>query len=110
MRITSSGGFMIRAPFNDGWEFRSRVSPFAELGGAAAPYQPVPLPHDAMIGQRRLAAEGGACAYFPGAAFEYRKAFAVPEEYRGKRILVEFEGVYRDAMVYVNGDYAGQRP
>jgi len=36
---------MIRAPFNDGWEFRSRVSPFAELGGAAAPYQPVPLPH-----------------------------------------------------------------
>ena len=101
---------MIRAPFNDGWEFRSRVSPFAELGGAAAPYQPVPLPHDAMIGQRRAAAEGGACAYFPGGAFEYRKAFAVPEEYGGKRILVEFEGVYRDAMVYVNGDYAGQRP
>ena len=101
---------MIRVSFNDGWEFRPRVSPFAELGGAAAPYQPVPLPHDAMIGQPRAAAEGGASAYFPGGAFEYRKAFAVPEEYRGKRILVEFEGVYRDAMVYVNADYAGQRP
>jgi beta-galactosidase len=107
---------MIRLPFNDGWEFRPRVSPFAEMGGATTPYQPVTLPHDAMIVQRRSAPpggatrDGGAVAYFPGGAFEYRKVFAVPEEYRGKRILIEFEGVYRDAMVYVNGDYAGQRP
>ena len=103
---------MIRVSFNDGWEFRPRVSPFAELGGAVAPYQPVTLPHDAMIGQPRDEAirDGGAGAYFPGGAFEYRKTFAVPEEHRGRRLLVEFEGVYRDAMVYVNGDYAGQRP
>jgi len=107
---------MIRVPFNDGWEFRPRVNPFAELGGASVPYQPVTVPHDAMIGQQRVAPDGeatrdgGAAAYFPGGAFEYRKTFAVPEEHRGRRILVEFEGVYRDAMVYVNGDYAGQRP
>src|SRR3984957_7709977 len=107
---------MIRVPFNDDWEFRPRVSPFAELGGAAASSQRVTLPHDAMIGQQRAAPdgeatrEGGAVAYFPGGAFEYRKTFAVPEEHRGRRVLVEFEGVYRDAMVYVNGDYAGQRP
>ena len=107
---------MIRVPFNDGWEFRPRVNPFAELGGASAPYQPVTVPHDAMIGQQRVAPdgqatrEGGAAAYFPGGAFEYRKTFAVPEEHRGRRVLIEFEGVYRDAMVYVNGDYAGQRP
>jgi beta-galactosidase len=107
---------MIRVSFNDGWEFRSKVSPFAELGGASVPYRQVTLPHDAMIGQQRVApdgqaaAEGGAGAYFPGGAFEYRKSFSVPEEDRGKRILLEFEGVYRDAMVYVNGDYAGQRP
>ena len=74
------------------------------------------LPHDAMIGQERVAPDsetlmgGGAGAYFPGGAFEYRKIFSVPEEHRGRRILLEFEGVYRDAMVYINGDYAGQRP
>jgi beta-galactosidase len=119
---------MIRVSFNDGWEFRSKVSPFAELGGASVPYRRVTLPHDAMIGQERVApdgqvtsggqaaiegqasGEGGACAYFPGGAFEYRKTFSVPEEHRGRRILLEFEGVYRDAMVYINGDYAGQRP
>ena len=107
---------MFRVSFNDGWEFRPKVSPFAELGGASVPYRPVTLPHDAMIGQERVAPDGGtmmdggAGAYFPGGAFEYRKAFSVPEEYRGRRVLLEFEGVYRDAMVYVNGDYAGQRP
>jgi beta-galactosidase len=107
---------MIRESFNDGWEFRSRVSPFAELGGASVPYRRVALPHDAMIGQERAApdgravGDGGASGYFPGGAFEYRKTFPAPEEYRGRRVLVEFEGVYRDAMVYVNGDYAGQRP
>jgi beta-galactosidase len=107
---------MIRVPFNDGWEFRPRVNPFAELGGASAPYQPATVPHDAVIGQQRVAAdglamrEGGGAAYFPGGTFEYRKSFAVPEEHRGRRVFVEFEGVYRDAMVYVNGDYAGQRP
>jgi beta-galactosidase len=110
---------MIRVSFNEGWEFRPKVSPFSELGGAAAPYQPVTLPHDALIGQQRVAPDGqaqpaggagGAGGYFPGGAFEYRKTFSVPEEYRGSRILLEFEGVYRDAMVYINGDYAGQRP
>src|ERR1700722_12004517 len=107
---------MIRESFNEGWEFRPKVSPFSELSGAAAPYQPVTLPHDALIGQDRVPPDGhaqldgGAGAYFPGGAFEYRKTFSVPEEHRGRRILLEFEGVYRDAMVYINGDYAGQRP
>ena len=67
---------MIRLSFNDGWEFRPRVSPFAELGGTSVPYQPVTVPHDALIGQQRVAPdgpatrEGGATAYFPGGAFE----------------------------------------
>ncbi|MFF6806950.1 glycoside hydrolase family 2 TIM barrel-domain containing protein [Streptomyces sp. NPDC012616] len=107
---------MIRVSFNDGWQARPKVNPFAELSGPAAPFEDVTIPHDAMIGQSRVAPdgevtrEGGAGAYFPGGVFEYRKAFFIPEECRGKRILIEFEGVYRDATVHINGDYAGQRP
>ncbi|SEQ01236.1 beta-galactosidase [Streptomyces sp. yr375] len=107
---------MIGTSFNEGWQTRPKVNPFAELSGQSVPFQPVTLPHDAMIGQQRSAPnaqvsmEGGAGAYFPGGVFEYRKVFAVPEEYRGKRIFVEFEGVYRDATVFINGSYAGQRP
>ncbi|MER6563732.1 sugar-binding domain-containing protein, partial [Streptomyces sp. NPDC001027] len=107
---------MMRTSFNDGWQVRPKVNPFAELSGHVVPYRPVTLPHDAMIEQQRAAPagdvtmEGAAGAYFPGGVFEYRKTFSVPEECRGKRIFVEFEGVYRDAAVYINGDYAGQRP
>jgi len=107
---------MIRTSFNDDWQARPKVNPFAELAGAVTAFQPVTLPHDAMIGQDRAAPdgaapmEGGAGAYFPGGVFEYRKIFPVPEDLRGKRIVLEFEGVYRDATVYLNGDYAGQRP
>jgi beta-galactosidase len=34
----------------------------------------------------------------------------VPEDYRSKRITFQFEGVYRDAMVFINGEFAAQRP
>ncbi|ROO87328.1 beta-galactosidase [Actinocorallia herbida] len=107
---------MIRISFNDGWETRPKVNPFAELSGTSVEFRPVTLPHDAMIGQDRVDPQGaatmenGAGAYFPGGTFEYRKTFSVPEEHRGKRIFLEFEGVYRDATVHINGDYAGQRP
>jgi len=107
---------MIRTSFNDDWQVRPKVNPFAELSGHGVPFRPVTLPHDVLIEQHRAAPdgevtmEGAAGAYFPGGVFEYRKTFFVPEEYRGKRIFVEFEGVYRDATVHINGDYAGQRP
>ena len=35
----------------------------------------------------------------------YRKTFAIEPEWRGKRLFVEFEGVFRDAAVWVNGTY-----
>ncbi|GAA1748928.1 glycoside hydrolase family 2 TIM barrel-domain containing protein [Nonomuraea bangladeshensis] len=102
---------MIRTSFNEGWQVRPKVNPFAELAGVVVPYQDVTLPHDAMITQTRVPSEDGAAgAYFPGGVYEYRKTFFVPEEHRGKRIAIEFEGVYRDATVHINGDYAGQRP
>ncbi|QFG22228.1 glycoside hydrolase family 2 TIM barrel-domain containing protein [Actinomadura sp. WMMB 499] len=107
---------MIRTPFNDGWQVRTKVNPFTELMGDPAPFRPVTLPHDAMIEQDRRVPDGEATmeaaagAHFPGGVFEYRKIFFVPREHQGRRVFLEFEGVYRDATVYVNGNYAGQRP
>lgn len=110
---------MIRTRFNDGWEFRAKVNPFAELDGTGTPYRPVTLPHDAVRDLDRVpggaggaggATDGAAQAYFPGGVFQYRKSFLAGADLADKRVLVEFEGVYRSAMVYVNGEYAGQRP
>jgi hypothetical protein len=37
----------------------------------------------------------------------YRKYFDVPVDWKNKRIFVEFEGAFRDAQIYVNGQQVG---
>ncbi|WP_394551956.1 glycoside hydrolase family 2 TIM barrel-domain containing protein [Agromyces sp. MMS24-JH15] len=100
-----------RVDFNTGWRHRMKVTAFQELGGAgASDWTEVQLPHDALIGTARTAdaPRGDTTAYYAGGSFEYRKTFTVPAEARGSRMLLEFDGVYRDAMVFVNGALAGQ--
>ena len=48
--------------------------------------------------------------YYPGGVFEYAKTFDVPEEWRERTVVLEFEGVYRDAVVFVNGDFVVHEP
>ncbi|GGK75633.1 glycoside hydrolase family 2 TIM barrel-domain containing protein [Streptomyces flaveus] len=103
---------MTRTSFNRGWRVRPKVSPFAQLQAGAGNATSVTLPHDAVAALPRNAdaPSGGRTGYFPGGTFEYLKDFEVPDRWRGKRVTLEFQGVYRDAMVYVNGTFAAQRP
>ena len=57
---------------------------------------PVTLPHDAQITEKRSAdASNGGHGYYPGGVYTYEKKFSVPAEWKGKTVLVEFEGVYK---------------
>jgi beta-galactosidase len=38
----------------------------------------------------------------------YRKTFSIPQSDLGRRISIDFDGVYRNAVVWVNGFYLGQ--
>src|SRR5215470_11242516 len=38
----------------------------------------------------------------------YRRSFDIPESDRGRRILIEFDGGFRDALVFVNGYFIGR--
>ena len=40
----------------------------------------------------------------------YRKTFTVPTADLGRRIAVEFDGVFRDSVVWINGFYLGRQP
>jgi beta-galactosidase len=40
----------------------------------------------------------------------YRRKFFIPETDLGRRISAEFEGVFRDSQVFVNGFYFGREP
>lgn len=85
------GTFMKKSSFNDRWLFNGT---------------PVTLPHDAMIHEaRRADAEcGSAGAFFPGGSYVYEKTFSRPE---AQHVIFEFEGVYKNARVFINGREAG---
>ena len=65
---------------------------------------PVTLPHDAQITEKRGADVGGSGhGYFPGGVYTYEKTFTAPAEWADKTILLEFEGVCKNATVSLNG-------
>jgi len=102
---------LTRTSFNAGWRVKPKVAGFFDIVGARDAGTAVTLPHDAMISLHRSAtqSEGPSTGYFPGGAVEYAKTLDVPQDWRDMRVSVEFQGVYRDAIVFVNDAYAGQR-
>ncbi|MDR3145257.1 MAG: DUF4982 domain-containing protein [Treponema sp.] len=98
---------MKRELFNSDWMI-SQKNTVTKAGGEEA----VTLPHDAMIGQTRGkdAAGGRDKGFFPYVQCEYRKTFTVDAESRDKRLFLEFEGVYMNAGVFINGELAGRHP
>ena len=102
---------MIREPFLDGWTAGPKLGAFEAPTPESAP-RPVRLPHDALRDLPRSADsdQGVHTGYVPGGVFEYARTLDVPEAWRDKTVRLEFEGVYRDAVVFVNGDAVVHEP
>ncbi len=58
-----------------------------------------------MLGSTRSASSptNGAQAYFSGGEYKYEKTFELPKKWERKNIKLHFEGVYKNAKVFVNG-------
>lgn len=108
------GNSMQKSKFNEKWQFINGKgdSLVATFQGKAAEDVYVNLPHDAMIHEERNPEEpaGSQSGFYPGGVYHYKKTFHAPEEWKEKTVIFEFEGVYANAMVYINGDYAGGHP
>ncbi len=94
---------MIATLFNDSWSYR-------RIGEDE--YISVTLPHDAMLCEPRTDTALGEhnIGWFESYDYEYVKKFDVPKEWEDKSVYIEFEGVYKCAEVYVNGEKAAFRP
>ena len=97
--------------FDRDWKYCSgRYSSFAPFNPSNIPsddWKAVDLPHDAAIGLERSAdyPTGFAEAYTQPNMFYYKKTFDCPREWSGKTVLAEFEGVYMNAEVMLNGNH-----
>ncbi|MDW4904986.1 glycoside hydrolase family 2 TIM barrel-domain containing protein [Streptomyces sp. ADMS] len=110
-------------PLRDGWRFA-----LADPGGITDPtgayvnapdpayddsaWRTVAVPHDWSIELTPTTDHGttSGTGFFPGGLGWYRLAFTLPPALAGKRISVEFDGVYMDSYVYCNGTEAGRHP
>ncbi|MDD3796803.1 MAG: glycoside hydrolase family 2 TIM barrel-domain containing protein [Lachnospiraceae bacterium] len=66
----------------------------------------VTLPHDAMLlDERKENSPGGVNnGWIDAHDYTYEKTFSVPEEEKGQKIILEFEGVYHRASIYLNDE------
>lgn len=99
--------------FNFDWKFKLGDNP--QWSGNLVDcrdWRSLHLPHDWSI-EGEFSADnpstpgGGA---LPGGIGWYRKSFATPDGVPGKRVYVEFDGVFMNSTVWVNGEEMGTRP
>jgi beta-galactosidase len=102
-----------RADFTKGWAFHLGDQPGAqETGFDDANWRKLNLPHDWSIegsfSESHPAGTGGGA--LPGGIGWYRKTFTLDEADEGKIFYIDFDGVYRNSEVWINGQQLGKRP
>lgn len=77
-----------------------------------ASWRTLDLPHDWSIEGEfdQKAPTGGGGGYLPTGIGWYRKVFKLPAEAKGKQVSIQFDGVYQNSEVWMNGHYLGKRP
>ncbi len=98
--------------FNFDWKFHlGDVKNGQEVNFTDTDWDSIKLPHDWSVEhaftQKNTA---GATAFLPGGIGWDHKTFNVPKEAKDKIISIEFDGVYSNSEVWINGNYLGKHP
>jgi beta-galactosidase len=111
---TNKAYAMHRLDFDRAWRFHLGDLPDAiwraELDDSS--WRPVDLPHDWSIELERDPASpsGSAGGHFPAGVGWYQKRFPVTRELREGAVILEFEGVYMNAEVWLDEHFLGRHP
>lgn len=98
--------------FTQDWSFSLNTDSLAQqLSYDDSSWRKLNLPHDWSIesdfsDKYPSTAGGGA---LPGGKAWYRKTF-IPNDINGRDIYIEFDGIYWNSKVYINGHLLGHRP
>jgi beta-galactosidase len=99
-------------PFDTGWRFWLGDDPAARQPGFDdSSWRTLDVPHDwsieAAVNKPPEGEHNG--GYFSHGIGWYRKSFTLsPDD--GKKVVIEFDGVYMNSEVWINGQFLGRRP
>ena len=109
--LNSYGGDKRSTDFNKNWKFNlGEVNGAQKLMFDDSSWKTVDIPHDYSIEQEYTTGGEGESGYLPGGIGWYRKTFTLDPTLSNKVVTVEFDGVYMDATVYLNGQELGKHP
>lgn len=107
--VTGGQNWERETNFNKGWKFYLGNNSSAQNQNFDdSSWQTVDLPHDFSIFQNFTTGGEAESGFLPGGTGWYRKAFTMSERDAQKSVLLNFDGVYSDTYVYVNGTLVGE--
>ena len=99
--------------FDDNWSFyQGDVDGAEKFDFNDDVWRKLRLPHDWSIEGENLESNpgGGSVGFFPTGIGWYRKAFDVDKIKTDERYQIEFDGVYMNSSVWLNGKFVGTYP
>jgi beta-galactosidase len=94
----------IKLRIDEGWKVQTGNVAGAEATGFNdSAWETTSVPHDMSI---TLVSTTNSD---PGAMGWYRKHFTLPKGFAGKKVIVQFDGVYEDSKIYLNGTQIGNQ-
>ena len=67
------------------------------------------LPHDFSIEGKYDSSHSRANAFLPGGTGWYRKTIDWNKDWKGKLVFIQFDGVYMNSRLWINGHFLGER-
>ena len=108
-----SAGTLVREKLllNKDWKFTLSDNPeYRNADYVDTLWRTLNLPHDWSIEGDCKESRGGSGGFFPIGIGWYRKNFVLPETMKNKQVIIQFDGVYMNSDIWINGHFLGHYP
>ena len=98
--------------FNFNWKFNlGEIKEAKNIDLNDSSWETIRLPHDWSVTQSYTKINtSSSTGFLPGGIGWYRKSFTLPRQDSNKVIWIEFDGIYNNSTIWLNGQLLGTRP